>query len=102
MGGLFKLFWRRSGDFQELDHHPLFGLLWSASELSWHLWVCHLAYANILQSVYNEAPGLLEVESSTILDLVGSNQFLSRPQGLCHSFKGYALPPSLLFQTDLG
>ena len=59
MGGVFQLFWGRGGDFQELGHRPLFSLLWSASELSWHLWVCHLA--DILQSEYNEAQGLLEV-----------------------------------------
>ena len=27
MGGIFQLFWGRSGDFQELGHHRLFGLL---------------------------------------------------------------------------
>ena len=26
MGGLFQLFWRLGGDFQEPGHHPLFGL----------------------------------------------------------------------------
>jgi len=76
MGGLFQLFWRRSRHFQELGHCPLF-LLWLASELSWCWWVCHSAYAKVLQWVYNEAQGLLEIESSVILDLVGSNQFLS-------------------------
>ena len=76
MGGLFQLSWRRDGDFQELGHHcPLFGLLWLASELSWCLWVCHLAYANVLQWACNEAQGLLEVESSVLLDLIGSNLF---------------------------
>lgn len=48
--------------------------------------------------LYNEAQGPLEVESSAILDLVGSNQFLLYPQWLCHAFKGCAPPPSLLFQ----
>ena len=43
-----------------------------------------------------EAQGLLEVESSSILDLVSSNQLLSYPM-LCRSFKGCALPPSLMF-----
>ena len=32
-----------------IGHHSLFGLLWSASELWWYLWVWHVAYANILQ-----------------------------------------------------
>ena len=35
-------------------------------------------------------------EYSTILDLVGSNWFLSYPV-LCYSFKGCAPSPSLLF-----
>ena len=80
MGGLFQLFWGRDRDFQELGHCPLFDILWLASELSWCWWVCHLAFANILQRMFNEAQGLLEVESSAILDLVGSNQFSSYPK----------------------
>ena len=64
MAGLFQLFGGRGGDFQELGHHPLFSILWSASELSWRGWVCHLAYPNVLQRAYNEAQGLLEDESS--------------------------------------
>ena len=32
-------------------------------ELSWHLCVCHLAHASVLQWVYNEAQGLLESKS---------------------------------------
>ena len=35
---------------------PLFGLLWLASELSWHWRVWHLD-ANILPRAYNEAQG---------------------------------------------
>lgn len=46
----------------------------------------------MLQGAYNETQGPLEVKSSTILDLVDSNQFLSDPQGLCHSFKDCCLP----------
>ena len=46
-GRIINIF--REGDLQELDHHPFFGLLWSALELSWHWRVCHLACANILQ-----------------------------------------------------
>ena len=37
VGGLFQLFWGRGGDSQELGHCPLFGFLWSVSELSWCL-----------------------------------------------------------------
>ena len=32
------------------------------------------------------------------MDLFGSNQFLSSPQGLCHSFKGCVWPLALQFQ----
>ena len=53
----------RGRDFQELGHHPLFALLWSASELSRCLQACRLSYASILPRVYNEVQGLLEVES---------------------------------------
>ena len=77
MGGLFQLFFARSGDFQELGYYPVFGLLCSALELLWHLWMCNLANANVLQWAYNEAQGLLKFESSTILGLIGSNQFMS-------------------------
>ena len=52
--GYSNYFRGRRGDFQELRPCPFFGLLWSV-ELSWHLWVCHLAYENILQGAYNEA-----------------------------------------------
>ena len=49
-------------------------------ELSWRLWVFSMAYADLLQwACINEAQGLLQVESSAILGLVGSNQFLSYP-----------------------
>jgi len=37
VGGLFHLFWRRGGDFQELGHSLVF---WRALKLSWRLWVC--------------------------------------------------------------
>ena len=95
MGGLFQLFWERGRDFQELGHHSLFGLLGLDSKQSWQLWVCHLA--NVLQRTYNKAQGPLEVESSAVLDLVGSNLFMLYPQWLCHSFKGCTLSlPSCL------
>ena len=64
----------RGGDFQELSQRPLFGVLYSALELSWLWWVCLVA--NVLQWVYNEAQGLLEVKFSDILGLTGSNPFL--------------------------
>ena len=65
------------GDFQELGHCPLFGLLRSASELPWRWWVCYLAYVDVLQRAYNDAQGPLEIKSSIILDIVGSNYFFS-------------------------
>ena len=49
---------------------------------------------------HNEAQGPLEVESSTILGLIGSNQFMSYHQWLCHYFKVSALTPSLLFHSE--
>ena len=57
----------RDGDFQELGHYPLFGLLCSAWEWSW---CCKfvILYSDVLQWGYNEAQGLLK--SSTILGLV--------------------------------
>ena len=36
---------------------------------------CTILYANILPWAYNEAQGLLEAESSAVLELVGSKQF---------------------------
>ena len=39
MGGLYHYFGRRGGNLQQLGHHPLLVLLWSALELSWRLWV---------------------------------------------------------------
>ena len=71
-----------------------------ASELSWSWWVCHLAYTNVLQLVCNEAQGLLEAKSSAILGVVAAASFshVLRPY---HSFKGGALPSSLLFPAHL-
>ena len=48
----------------------------------------------MLQWVYTENQGLVKVDSSAILDLFGSNQFMLCPQ----TFKHCALIPSLLFQ----
>ena len=41
-----------------------------------------LTYTNILQWGYNEAQGPLEVNPSAILDLAGSNQYLSCPMAM--------------------
>ena len=40
---------------------------------------CDIQLADVLQRAYKEAQSLLEVESSAILNLTGSNQFLSNP-----------------------
>ena len=75
--GLFQLFRRSSQEFQELGHCPLFDLCQS--------WNYHgaggsvIQHANVLQWGCHVAQGPLEVKSSTILDRVGSNQFLSGP-----------------------
>ena len=39
----------------------IFGISWSASELPWHMCLCHLD-ADVLQQVQNEAQGPLEVQ----------------------------------------
>ena len=68
MEGLFQLFWGRGGGFQELGHHHF----WSfdpALELSWHLWVCHLAL--LIQD-----QGLVDIDLSDILDSFDSNCFM--------------------------
>ena len=64
-------------------------------KLLWHLWVCHLA-CYVLQWVYTEVQVLVEVDLSATLGLFGSSS--CHVLGLCHSFKGCALPASLLFQ----
>ena len=71
-----QLFLGRGGDCQEPGHHPLFDLLWSASELSWYLWFV-IPLADVVTMNCTEAQSLAEVDSSTILDLAGSNQFMS-------------------------
>ena len=57
--------------------------------------------ANVLQQAYSEAQGLLEVESSGMLVLVDSNQFLSCPMAMSFFQNDtwlYHSAPSLLFQ----
>ena len=57
--------------FQGIGPHPLFDILWSSLEPSWHPGCVTLRYT--------EAQGQVEVESA-ILDPVGSNQFMLCPQ----------------------
>ena len=54
--------------------------------LSWLMWAC--------------TQGAVEVDSSTILDPFRCNQFMSGPKAVS-SFKGCALPPSLLFHQEI-
>ena len=86
MGGLFQLFWGRGGDFLELGYCPLFDLWWSSLELSWNLWVCHLACWCITMSINWGARSicmvnqrLIEVDLSAILDPFDSSQFILCP-----------------------
>lgn len=68
--------------FQELGHWPL--LAFYDEPLN-----CHGACGCVIEHMlifYNEAQGLLKVTSPAILNIVGSNQFLSYPQWLCHFF----------------
>lgn len=60
---------QHSQDFQELGHHPLFGLLWSASRILSH----SSEGVNSTQYITacDEAQGPLEGDSSAILDPVG-------------------------------
>ena len=90
---------KRGGDILALGHLPLFGLLWFVSEVPWHLWVRHLA-VDVLQWACTEVQGLVEVDLSTILDLVGSKHFMLCLQWLCHSFKDYVLLPFCLILTS--
>jgi len=93
-------FGEEGGDFQKLGHHPLFGLSCYLGTVLVSVCICH--EANILQWAYKEVQGPLKVESPAILGLTGSNQLLSYPQQLWHSFNGCALPPSLLSQKGEG
>ena len=77
MGGFFQLFWERGGDFQELDHHPLFDLWRWVLELLWCLWVCHLACWCVTMSVYWASRSSWRV---CHLGPIDSNQFMLCPQ----------------------
>ena len=83
--------WRRGRDFQELSHHPLLTIYgWPQNYQGSYGYV--IEHADVSQWGRNESQGLQEVQSSTILDLVSSNQFMSYPQELSHSCRGYVLP----------
>ena len=71
----------KGGDFQELGHCPL-------SDLSGGPWngrgACGyvIQHAKVLHQTCTEAQGRLEINLSTILNLVGFNQFMSCPRAL--------------------
>ena len=75
--GYFSYFVQGVGISRNWATTHFLAFLCSALELLWHLWMHKLANANVLQWAYNEAQGLLKFESSTILGLIGSNQFMS-------------------------
>ena len=88
--GLFQLFLGRGGDFQELGHSTP----WSFDndlELSWLLWVCHLACWLRLKVQSNSTC----LTSWTHLILIT----LCCVLGPYHSFKSCALPLSFLLHT---
>ena len=70
MGGLFQLF-LGYGDFQELGHHPLFGLL----RVPWN---CHGTSGCVI-SLLIEDQGLIKVDLSAMLDPFDSVQFMLCP-----------------------
>ena len=101
---VFQLFWERDGDFQELGHCSLFDL----HGQSWNCHgtcVCNLACWYVTISIYSEAQGLMEVESSAILDLFSSNQFMPCPWAMSFFFFFYVIlskvMPSLLFHSHI-
>ena len=56
---------------------PNFGILWSASELSWQWWISHLACYCITIRVKSDSRST----GSWFFCHIGSNQFMSYPQG---------------------
>ena len=74
MGGLFQQFGGRGQDFQELGHFLAFdGWPQNCNGASGgSTWL-----ADVLQWVYTEAQGLVKADLSAILNLFGSNQFMS-------------------------
>ena len=85
MGGVFQLFGRRGGDFQELGHFSLFHLYcWPRN--CHGVWGVSFSFADVLQWARTEAQGLEEVNSSAILALADSSQLMLFFLRLCHSF----------------
>lgn len=76
MGGLFQVLGERAGisrNWATTQFLTFYGWPQNCAGGCW--WACHLD-ANLSQ-VFKDAQGLLKVYSSSILDLAGSNQFMS-------------------------
>ena len=67
--------------------------LWAWKRVGWDL------VTKQQQQQNTKAQGVLEVKSTTILDLAGSNQFMLYPMAMSFFFKGCALLPSYLNRT---
>lgn len=78
MGGVLKLFWGRGQGLLVLTLYGVLGTLLATAGVS---------LSGVLEAVYKDAQELLEVNSLSILDLVGSNQFMSSPQWLSFFLK---------------
>ena len=85
MGELFQLLPGKGQVFPGIGPPPTFWPFRLALELSGRRWVCYL-HAHVLQWEYNEPQDPLEIKSSAILDLIGSNLFV-----LVKSY-GYVIP----------
>ena len=84
MGGIFQLFWGRGGDFKELGHHPLLGLL--MVDLGTVMAPLGMSFSLLME----DQSLVIEVDLSAILGSFDSNhwfmlcpQAMSFFQGLC-------------------
>ena len=96
--GIFQLFWGRVGISRNWATAHFLSFWW-ALELSWCLWVCNWPWWCVTTSLYW---GSKSTGSQLIHHLAPSWFLISlcHVLGLCHSFKGCALPPTLLFQNQ--
>ena len=74
MLGLFQVFWRRGRDFHDLGHRPLFGLRTVMALVG--------VSFSLLMNYNKHILRLKKVNSPAILDVFGSNQFMSCPWAL--------------------
>lgn len=93
MGRLFQLFGGKGGGVPAIGSPPTSWPFMVSLGTGMAPWVCHLAYADVLQRVYTEACGLPEVTLPAILDLVASTSLCYvHLQWPCHSFQGCVWP----------